>query len=421
MRALFLLVFGLGLCYFVAVRRGTDFYTLAFASSAIYFSPGLAGYDATGDPLATETYAVFLLVLGALWVAGAVRPPRALVPARETRGHAPAVVAALVLLALGLVLATSGVGALFRSKLDQDFVTPAPAIWRVTASLAVIYGVTTRRWGVLATGLLGLLLMFLASDRTAVAMTAAALGIEVVGRRRGVPPVRAARAFVVPLLVAIPLVWGGKLMHVAIRDAVQRGSLDHVAAIARDPAAQRMLTSGSEPFLTQALLNRSIRRDLHIGPRHLVGVVYQLWPVPSMFGHPSHEFNDILQERLFPTARKNTLAYNFWAEALVSGGWLLLLVYVALYLGGLELANAGARSPSAARRGIWLLMGAYWAFYLHRNALASIVAYEKQILALGLLGLLGGWLLAGGSEAPAQAPAAPPAPLLPGAALPGTP
>jgi hypothetical protein len=181
-----------------------------------------------------------------------------------------------------------------------------------------------------------------------------------------------------------------------------------------------MLTSGSEPFLTQALLNRSIRRDLHTGPRHLVGVVYQLWPIPSMFGHPSNEFNDILQQRLFPGAPKNTLAYNFWAEALVSGGWLLLLVYVALYLAGIELANAGARSPSAARRGIWLLMGAYWAFYLHRNSLASIVAYEKQVLALGLLVLLGGWLLPGGSREPAPAPAAPPGPL-PGAALPGTP
>jgi hypothetical protein len=352
-----------------------------------------------------------------------VRPPQALVPARDTHGHAPLVAAALVLLVLAAVLATSGLGALFQPKGEQGFATPAPVIWRVTASLAVIYGITTRRRWVLASGLLGLLMMFLASDRTAVALTAAALGMEIVGRRRGVPPLVAVRAFILPLLVAIPLVWGGKLMHVAIRDAARRGDVDNVARIITDPRAVRMLTTSSEPFLTQTLLNQSVRHDLFVGPKHLVGVLYQLWPAPSMFGHPSHEFNDILQAELFPTAKKNTLAYNFWAEGLVSGGWLLLLLYVVIYIAGIEAANAASRSPSAARRGIGLLMGAYWAFYIQRNSLASIIAYEKQILVLGAVILLGAALLPGGGRAPAATAegGARRTARAPGAALPGTP
>ncbi|MFL5386893.1 MAG: hypothetical protein ACJ8GN_30740, partial [Longimicrobiaceae bacterium] len=343
MKALFVATFVSGLLYFLALRRGVDFYTLAFVAAAIYFTPGLAGFDILGDPLEPETYGVFLLVLGGLLAAGVARPPRPHRPVRALYGYAPQLAAALSVAAILYVLAKSGVGMLFVPKLQQEFPIAGWIAWRVLASLALLYGVLTRRRGVLLCGAAGLLLMFLASDRTAVAMAASAAALEIVGRRQGVPPLRAARRFILPLAVAVVLVWGGKIMHIAIRESVRRHDFSKVSTLVRDPRALRLLTVNSEPFLTQALLNQSVRQELYIGPGHLVGVAYQLWPAPSMFGHPSREFNDLVEQRLIPGATRHSTAYNFWAEAMVSGGWLLLVLFLALFLAGLEAANAAAR------------------------------------------------------------------------------
>jgi len=409
MKALFVATFVSGLFYFLAVRRGLDFYTLAFVAAAIYFTPGLAGFDILSDPIEPKTYGVFLVVLGGLLAAGVARPPRAPLPLRDPVGYAPQVAAALAVAAVLYVLARSGVGMLFVPKREQEFSAGAFVAWRVLASLALVYGVLARRRGVLLCGGAALLVMFLASDRTAVAMAAAAVGVEIVGRRHGVPPLRAARGFILPMALAVVLVWGGKIMHVAIRESVRRNDFSMVSAVARDPRALRLLTVNSEPFLTQALLNQAVRQDLYIGPAHLVGAAYQLWPAPSMFGHPSNEFNNLVEKRLIPRANKNSVAYNFWAEAVVSGGWLLLLLFLALFLAGLEAANAAARSPHAGWRGVGLLMSAYWAVYIQRNSLASILAYEKQVFALGLLVLGAAALVPVARRARAAVPA-PPAP-----------
>lgn len=414
MRALFLAVLVVGMVYFLAIRRGVDFYTLAFAASGIYFVPGVVGYDLPGTPIQPKTYAIFLLVLASLLVAGALRPPRPPHALREPHGYAPALAAGLALAVVSYVLVANGYAALFRDKGDQGVAAAAYVIWRVAASFAVVFGVLARRRGVLLCGLFGLLLMFLASDRTAVAMVVAALGVGLLGRRR-VSPLRAAGLWAIPLALALVVVWGGKLMQIAIRQSFHHGNVSDAVGLLADPAALRLVTTSAEPFIIQAHLNQAVRRDMYVGPRHLVGVAYQLWPAPSMFGHPTNEFNDILQDELFPQARKNTLAYNFWAEGLVSGGWLLLFLYVVIYAAGIEAANAVARSPNVAHRGIALLMGAYWAVYIHRNSAASIVAYEKQVLFLGLLILVGSALLPAPARRPAPGGAAvgpvPPPPL----------
>jgi hypothetical protein len=369
-----------------------------------------------GDPIEPRTYGVFILVLACTALAGALRPPRPPRAVLEPHGFAPELSAVLVVLILLYVLATSGWQVLFVPKGDQTIGTASYVGWRVMASLATLYGVIARKRGVLLCGLVGLLLMFVASDRTAVAMAAAAAGVAVVGRRGRLPPLRAARAFILPGVVALVLVWGGKLMHVAIRESFRRQDTAIVTELLQNPVALRYVTTRSEPFLTQAILNQAIRRDWYIGPKHLVGVLYQPWPAPSMFGHPSNEFNTIFQARLFPTARKNTLAYNFWAEAMVSGGWLLLAIYIALYLVGIEAANAAARSTRLQWRGVGLLMGAYWTVYIQRNSLASILAYEKQVFILGLLLIGAAALIPVGRRVRAAAAPRAPVPAPPAAA-----
>lgn len=384
MQSLFIVVSLAGAAYFLLLRPGFDFYSLAFFSSLVYFSPGFFGYDLLFHPLEPDTYAVFVVVLASVWVAGVLRPMRT-PPAADAGGMVPQVAALAAGAVVAFVLWRYGFQSLFVPKTETPIPGAAFIGWRILSSLAVLYGLISRNRVVLALGGVCLLLMFFTADRTGVAMTLFAAAVEVIGRKGRISVLRGTRRFLLPLVLGLVLVWGGKAIHVAVQRSVRQDDVRIGLAVLSNPAALRMLTTRSEPFITVATLNEGLRRDYYIGPGHLVGVVYQLWPAPSMLGHKSNEFNTIFQADLFPGAPKNTLAYNPWAEAMFSGGWLLLLIYVAIYIAGLELANLAARASRAGVRGMGLLLGAYWAFYLHRNSMASILAYEKHIVYVGVI------------------------------------
>lgn len=426
MQAIFILTALVGLVYFLGARRAFDFYSLAFLSSLVYFIPGFAGFDGFGTPLDPSTYVVFTTVLLAV-LAAAVLQGSAPAPLPVQGSFAgPALVLGTAVVVVLFVLVVYGIDSLLVHKTDSGIPGGVYIMWRVTSSLTVLYGVLGRRRWVTWTGGVLLMLTFVASDRTALALTLFALVVHLLGARGRVRAISAARRLALPVLVGAVLVWTGKIVHAMINQAYQSDSVSAVQNVLDNPIATQMLFQRTEPFETQAILNETIRQKLRIGPEHLREVIYQLWPVPSSFGVSSTSFNDIVQAELFPDMRRHSMAYNFWAEALATGGWLLLGVYVMGYVGGLALFNRLARTRNTGWRGVMLLMGAYWAFYIHRNSLASIVAYEKFTLYIAgvLLLLAAAWASRSHSRGrfrqPVRAPRRQPLPQ-PAPAAPSTP
>lgn len=412
MQVVFVVVSLAGAVWFLTARRRVDFFTVGYFSSAIYFTPGYVGYDLFLTPLDPRMYTVFTVVLLAVWGGGALNRRAALSPPPRSVTVDATV---LTLVAAGIVayvFLVYGWQILLVHKSLSPIAGGVAILWRVTASLGFIAACLSRRWLLAFLGGMLLLLMFVASDRTAIAMVMLALSVEGFRRYGAIRLGPRLRRAVVPGLAALVLLWGGKAIQLAIGMGFREKSVTAAVDVLRSPYAKTSLLTRSEPFNTQALLNGTLQHDLRISPEHLLNLPYMLWIAPSMFGESSAAFNDAAQD-LFPSVRRRSMAYNFWAEGLASGGWLLFGVYVLIYVTGLWGFDRLSQTRHGGWRSIWLLMGAYWAFYIQRNSMASIITYEKQVLYVGGALLLAAMLLPrvqrsrAGSRFPAAAVPAP--------------
>lgn len=387
MQVVFIVVSLAGAVWFLTARRRVDFFTMAYFASVVYFIPGYAGYDLFLTPLDPRAYTIFTAVLMGVWGSGALYSRTALSPPPRAGGPEAVVLTAGAVLVVGFVLMQYGYGVLLQHKSTSPIPGEVSILWRVTASLGFVTACVTRRWSMAVVAGALLLLMFIASDRTAIAMVMVALAVEGFRRYGAIRLGPRLRRAWLPGLAAMVLLWGGKVIHVAIQTAYRQQSLAAAGEVLRAPQVRTMLLVRSEPFNTQALLNATLRNELRVGPDHLLDLPYMLWIAPSMFGYSSAAFNDAVQQ-FFPQIRRSSMAYNFWAEGMASGGWLTFVLYLLVYLGGLWGLDRLSQTRHGGWRGVWLLMGAYWAFYLHRNSMASIVTYEKHVFYVGAAAVL---------------------------------
>lgn len=418
MQVVFIAVSLAGAAWFLAARRRVDLFTVAFFSSVIYFIPGYVGYDLFLSPLDPRAYVIFTAVLLGVWGAAALFSRQGLMPPPRPAGIEAAVLTLVAAAVVAFVLVTYGYGVLLRHKTLAPIPAAVSIAWRVTASLAFVIACVGRNWRTAAVSGTLLFIMFVASDRTAVAMVTLALGLEGFRRYGAIRLGPWLRRAWLPGIAAVVMLWGGKVIHISVQLAYREGSISAARDFLYSPYVRNMLLVRSEPFNTQSLLNATLQNDLRVGPGHLVDLPQMLWIAPSMFGYSSAAFNDAAQA-LFPAVRRRSMAYNFWAEGVASGGWLAFAFYLLVYLAGLWGMERLSQTRHGGWRGVWLLMGAYWAFYIQRNSLASIVTYEKQILYIGAAVVLAVALLPRARRAAGPAPVRPrpvlaPAPRLAG-------
>ena len=320
--------------YFL-IRRRLDIYLVAHLASHAYFMPAWFGRDYFGHSLAPGVYLTFSTVVAATALtalsADLGRRHSQGLRVKDPFGVAP-------------ILVSIGIGALIVALVETDaqlFVTDRGArdvwggvyiLWRVASSLLFLYGVLERRRTVALLGATLIALVFAANDRTNVAVIGCALimllGLS--GRRLGKWLLRP--RYVLPMLsIGAAVVWG-KLLFVALRD-LGRGDVD--AAIAVFARADYLgYVTNSEPFVTQGVLNAIIVDRFFVGPSHLVGLIYQLWPRPSDFGYDAGLFNTMFQARLFGVDTGTWgMAYNFWVYV-VKPKWANEPVFVERLLAG---------------------------------------------------------------------------------------
>lgn len=391
MQGLFVTTLCAVLLYFGAGRRRYDIFSVAAVSAAIYFIPGLWGVDLRGTPLEPQVYAAMIGVLLALGTYTLLGDRVGLGFGIHLAFAAPATLLnVFAVVALGIfvfILAAYGPAFTFGDKGGVPFPGWVYVFWRVTASLFLLLAFVMRsRWLWVAVPLITSL--YLGGDRTGPAMAALAVAIAwMTGKQPGPFWRTVLRGSPVLLFVGVLMLFGD-YVFTGIRLWVMGAGVDELRQVARQLEWSTVLRT-SEPFVTQMILNEIVRQSFYVGPAHLVGVFYQIWPSPSAFGYPSGIFNELFQPVLFPESRSAIanwgVAYSYWGEALATGGWAMYGVFLTVFLSGLSLLDRLIRSPSAPVSAVGALLGAYWAFYIQRNSLANILTYERHILYLALI------------------------------------
>lgn len=376
---------------FFLFRKGFDIYSLAAFSALIYFVPGFFGYDLWRNPIVDETYAVMITVMLSIMGYTVVvdrLSSRTLAPAVDKYDRIGHYYLALAVAVSAFVVVVYGIESLLVHKSRSGIPGGVYIVWRVVTSLLLVYAVASKRRSLIIGGMLAMALTFIASDRTGIALSMLAIALIVLGQSYSRRLITVIWKYVPWLAIGGALIVFGKFLFVSIHVFNSPAGIDGVKRL-WNSASWENYVYNSEPFVTQAILNETIKQDFFVGPDHLVGVLFQVWPVPSMFGYSSGVFNEIFQPVLFPSTVSASsswgLAYNYWGEALAAGGWLMLFTFICIYLVGLTLINAVIKSEVIAFRSLGALMGAYWAFYIHRNSIGSIITYERHIIYIFII------------------------------------
>ncbi|MHB1240538.1 MAG: hypothetical protein ACYC18_08550 [Gammaproteobacteria bacterium] len=414
MHALFVAVGLTGAAYFLLRERRFDFLTVGYFSSLVYFVPGFIGNvpdfssaNSWADlndriPLEAHTYAVMTGILTAVLVAAIIadilpdiRSPRFVLLGSESGADV-----GIGLSVLGFIATMVTTGSALWSS-DKVYMLAHMGRWYLLfawgAAVSLVIGVSTGRRLIplIAVGLLVLGMYIGFRANLAIAMIA--LGTFWLNRKG---KQRLLRDNLSGLLIAIPI---GVLFFVyrAIGSLVKVGDWGQVLAQLASVEQYKSSLLLSEPFITQAILNKVIETGFYVGPGHFHNVLYAVGMFSDSFGARPTGFNTLFQPALFPSITQWGMANNIWAEMLASGGVVLLCVFILAYVLGLLAGSFFLRSGDRSVAALAALVGTLWAFYCHRNDLLNEINIIKQIIFVWLICVIPGmtfWVLGSGNR-----------------------
>lgn len=262
------------------------------------------------------------------------------------------------------------------------------ALWRWCIAIGLVCSVLSRQRLLIAANSVLVVIVFIAGDRTLLYVVVFALLVAVFGRVPLVNILR--RPYIIPSVAAAGLVvLFGKPIYLAIKTGSSAVLWDFFY---RHPAA---LFSGFEPFLVHGHLETVVFYDWAFPIWDVVvAVIAQLLIVPSAFGVETNQFNTAFTRTFFPNVDYG-LAYSYWAQGYSVGGTLGVAVFAFLFGGIVKIFDHLDRVSSPSVRSVILVAGAVFATYIFRNSLENIFAFLRQIAIVGILILLGGWMLNG--------------------------
>lgn len=365
------------------MRRGMNInvWWIAFFSTTIYSLPVAFGRDAFNNSAGFEASVMMLIVmLGSLSCAVLSRTEKKSL----LLGHAPPsfaerVVPVLFVMAsfvsFSLILANYGSKIFFVHKTESGVSGQFYVFWRLTATLAVISCMLTKRKLLLMAALVPLSATLFAGDRTAVGITLISSAWLLLQGKK-ISPLASGLVVCASLLIGVFLFFG-KTFQAQWASGTFTSMPDLVRAVASQGTDAVVRT---EPFAVFGVLDALVDLPQHPPGSLLLEVAAQFLIFPSYFGFQSSSFNDFFQPILFPGFRERSMAYSFWGEGYVRGGWLGFTAFLCVYLWVLRLFDKLSQNKSLLIRLASCVGGAYWAFYIHRNSLVSILAYERQII-----------------------------------------
>jgi hypothetical protein len=397
MQALFIATVVVGLLYFLFAKRRFDLLSVAFFSGCAYFLPGFFGYTndfaagIDGKPtvrlvdLLSETYLVFVLVLATILLSAVVFD-LAGGEGREVvlRGSWSAASWAVLLSLAGFAFAVASNGEALLSP-DKDDVVPSldrwHTLWAVGASLGAALSFKQRRWFLFSVSMALLLADLFVGSRSSLAITVIAVFMLWLSARG--PQRLALQSWKIGAVgvIAAYFFFAYKRIYIAVKS----GRWDLVAERLADTQFYVDAVTKSEPFVTQTVLNEIIAERFYIGMGHFSGIVNLLVPFsPILTGRTPTSFNNTFQPALFPQQTSAGMASNIWGEMLSSGGWPLLVLFVAFFALALAAGSYVLRARDPVVVGGAAVLFTSLAFYVHRHDLLSQINDMRNYFLLWL-------------------------------------
>lgn len=392
MHLLFITTALCGLTYFLFAKRRFDMFSVAYLGSCVYFLPGFFGHArypfATGKremPLVSETYWVMIAVIAAIAVAAVVhdlfgRDRDIKLAVRDTR-YAPHFATALAVAGFAMAALTTGTGMLNPDKGEMmSLLNRWHIVWVFGASVGAVLAYTMKRtWLLGANGVLLLIDVWL-GFRMSFALSGAAIA-SIYLYRRGSQ--RLLLDSWKPLAIAVGVgfvVMAYKPVYIAIK----MGNWDAVWERLTAPDMFYRAITESEPFTSQAVLNRVIESDFHVGTAHFSGLVYRVTAFGPELGAKTTSFNSQFQPNLFP-GHEAGMAANIWAEMWSAGDWGLLLLFIFGFVISLAILSRLMAIRDSSLVSAVSLLGMYWSFYIHRNDIGYEVNLLRRVFVIWLL------------------------------------
>jgi hypothetical protein len=403
----FLMVAALGSIFF-ATRRQVDYFVVAFFGCLIYFLPGFFGFVAVSlfeqSTIVPETYAIMTLVMtSTMFFAylsdlalprNGVAPPRdGLRTSTDSSRDILFVNAIAAMAAIGLIMTAHEAGADLLKANKHQLMTELSR-WHILFYVSTLIGfpaafMTNRR--VLAVIFMGALCFWLYvgfRDALAIAVISALI---LYLSRHGTSLLRAVsfKTLMITVFAAVVL-----FVYKEIYILVKLGAWDIVEQHLGDSKFYLIAVVDAEPFGTQALLNAVVANNFHTGLHSITSAISSgLWLFGDNTGDTTGGFNGLIESTFFPVGAGGGLAGNIWAQMWSVGGWLGLVLFIAIYNFVIMIGNLSLRAKSPAVRAGLAPVFVYWAFYIQRNELDYALNLEKRVLLVFAIGILVAGLL----------------------------
>jgi hypothetical protein len=388
MQSLFIVIYLAGLLFFLLKKRSFDVFSLAYFSCGIYFMPGFFGYvllpTATVEQISivAETYLVFIIVCISILIGGAVYRPRRIKPVRGKMNndrHGIICEALLVTAGIGItyeILRTGNsiFGADKAALLDSE--TRGLIVFEAATSLAAVAAFAYRKWALLAISVFFLLFDVYIGFRVSLATSVLAICLVFFADREPFRLIRVNVKYILMLLVFGTFVFVYKEIYTSIK----LGNWDVVTRALTDPEYYISSLIGSEPFVTQLILNEALIRDFHMAAPTPLDYFAQLIPYLPELGLQQFLQPIFMADMLLPGFDFG-LGNNIWAEMIIYGGFIYLIGFVIVF--NLVCAfgcHAIYRARSRLSVATAALFFATWAFYIHRNNIGYQITMEKRVL-----------------------------------------
>lgn len=394
---LFILICCLAGAYFMVKKRPFDFFTIAFFSSVLYFTPAFFGFVTVPGfigmvrPIEPLAYLAYFLVIALILLVtllhdlkpasvGGIRDSNVLVERHSTMLGGEVTLYALATIAFVgfVVLGWSEIVAPGKPSYGREH-----AIFATLVPIAFACAVMMRRYRLACMFLMFLAVDVLAGNREAMVF---AVGAGVIIRYFTERPVRALNNRKV-ILSGLALLFV-LIVYKEIYYAFKSGNYELVAERLSSLDWYRMIVMRIEPFTTQAILTDSIRTDLSYSGPYFENLLYGLVPMAQVFGFDTrNNIGFFFDQVLYPHVDFG-VARNIWAEGYVIGGWPLMSFYALLYALSPWAINSLYRNAGFLLRPIIAVSAVAFLFFIHRTGLEYNFTLQMRFWGMGLFALV---------------------------------
>lgn len=385
MQTLFFILAAYGLFFFTVQRTTFDFVAAGFFGQLIYFMPGFYGYVASpyftwiepSIPIAAETYAVWSFAFAATIVTGYLYRPALQSRWPELRtSDGFDIVLIFVIVASFVAELIVGQGAILSpDKLEiLEGTNRFFLLFAAASQMGAVAFLVQRKWVKASVPIAAILFLLYAGFRNDLALAMIAVATYV-ANRRGLWTLVKAR-YLVPMLSLVLVLFAYKGILVSYRAG--RWDILYTMLGSDDYVSKAFL--GSEPFITQAILNEVVIRQLTMPATDILYSMIAAIPffVP-LVGLENVDVAFAFQEQLFPNLTYG-VASNIYANFYATLGVVGIALFVIVHCWSLvTVSNVMAKAGNPVVRLGVLALGAFLAFYVHRNDLANSLSIINRI------------------------------------------